>query len=128
MKHVVATSKAPAAIGPYSQALQAGNWLFSSGQIPLDPETGKIAGPDIETQTDRALKNLGAVLEAAGMSFDDVVKTTVFVSDMNNFATVNGIYGQFFSHDCPARSCVEVSRLPKDCLVEIEAIAYRDRP
>ena len=125
MKKVVNTSSAPAAIGPYSQAIIVGDLVFSSGQIPLVPETGVLAGDDIATQAHQAIKNLKAVLEAAGSSLDAVVKTTVFISDMKNFAEVNGIYSQYFTGDAPARSCVEVSALPKGALLEIEAVALR---
>ena len=123
MKNVVNTTSAPAAIGPYSQAIIVGNLVFSSGQIPLVPETGVLAGDDIATQTHQAIKNLKAVLEAAGSSLESVVKTTVFISDMKNFAEINGIYSQYFTGETPARSCVEVSALPKGALLEIEAIA-----
>ena len=123
MKNVVNTTSAPAAIGPYSQAIIVGNLVFSSGQIPLVPETGVLAGDDIATQTHQAIKNLKAVLEATGSSLDSVVKTTVFISDMKNFAEINGIYSQYFTGETPARSCVEVSALPKGALLEIEAIA-----
>ena len=124
MKTVISTSNAPSAIGPYSQAIQAGNLLFVSGQIPLDPATGALIPEEtIQAQTTRALKNLSAILEAAGATLDNVVKTTVFLKDMEDFAAMNQVYKTFFTTDCPARSAVQVGRLPKDVRVEIEAIA-----
>lgn len=124
LRTVVSTSAAPAAIGPYSQAIRAGNLLFCSGQIPLDPATGELTGgDDVAAQTRRVLDNLGAVLEAGGASFDSVVKTTIFLADMGDFATVNAVYAERFGSAPPARATVEVSRLPKDVKVEIEAIA-----
>lgn len=120
----ISTTSAPAAIGPYAQAIRAGGLLFCSGQIPLDPASGALVGAgDVAAQTRRVLDNLGAVLEAGGASFDSVVKTTIFLSDMNDFATVNEVYAERFGADPPARATVEVSRLPKDVKVEIEAIA-----
>ncbi|WP_141503716.1 RidA family protein [Paenibacillus luteus] len=119
---VIATDKAPAAIGPYSQAIKLGGLLFTSGQIPLDA-AGQLVEGGIEEQTHQVFRNLDAVLEAAGASFQDVVKATVFMKDMNQFATVNGIYSSYFGEHKPARSAVEVARLPKDVLVEIEVIA-----
>ena len=116
-------SKAPGAIGPYSQGMVSGKMVFTSGQIPLDPVTGAIVGDTIEVQSEQALKNLQAVLEAGGASLETVVKTTCFLSDMGNFAAFNGIYAQYFNGDCPARSCVAVKTLPKGVLVEVEAIA-----
>lgn len=116
------TDKAPAAIGPYSQAIISGNLLFTSGQIPLDPATGKVVGESITEQTERVIQNLGAVLEAAGSSFEKVVKTTCFLSDMGNFAAFNEIYAKYFTNH-PARSCVAVKTLPKNLLVEVELIA-----
>ncbi|MDD6195549.1 MAG: RidA family protein [[Clostridium] aminophilum] len=122
MKTPICTEKAPAAIGPYSQGIKAGNLIITSGQLPIDISTG--AFPDgIEAQTRQSLENCKAVLEKAGASMNDVIKTTVFLSDMNHFAAMNGVYASFFEGDCPARSAVEVSRLPKDALVEIECIA-----
>ncbi|MDD6090126.1 MAG: RidA family protein [Clostridiales bacterium] len=123
MKNTVSTDKAPGAIGPYSQAVRVGNMLFASGQIPLDPATGKF--PDgIEAQTRQSLTNVKHILEAAGGSMDNVVKTTVFLSDMNNFAAMNAVYGTFFNEGSyPARSAVEVARIPRDALVEIEVVA-----
>lgn len=124
MKTVISTSNAPSAIGPYSQAIQAGNLLFVSGQIPLDPATGALIPEDtIQAQTTRVLQNLSAILAQAGATLDNVVKTTVFLKDMEDFGEMNRIYNTFFTTDCPARSAVEVARLPKDVRVEIEAIA-----
>ena len=124
-KRIIATEAAPAAIGPYSQGIAAGSLVFTSGQIPLDPATG--AFPEgIEAQTRQSLTNVKAIVEAAGFSMDDVVKTTVFLSDMNNFGAMNGVYAEFFTEGkYPARSAVEVARLPKDALVEIEVIAAK---
>jgi 2-iminobutanoate/2-iminopropanoate deaminase len=119
---VIATDKAPAAIGPYSQAIKLGGLLFTSGQIPLDA-AGQLVEGGIEEQTHQVFRNLEAVLAAAGAGFQDVVKATVFMKDMNQFATVNGIYSSYFGEHKPARSAVEVARLPKDVLVEIEVIA-----
>ena len=118
----VSTPNAPAAIGPYSQAQIVGSLVYTSGQIGLDPATGILA-EGIEAQAHQVFKNLTALLEAAGSSMSKVVKTTVFIKDMNDFGTVNGIYAQYFTEPFPARSCVEVARLPKDCLVECEVIA-----
>lgn len=121
---VIETKNAPAAIGPYSQGIAAaGKMIFISGQIPLDPETGNIVDGGISQQTRRVLKNLSAVLEAAGAGMSQVVKTTVFLQDMNEFAEMNTVYSEFFTDDPPARAAVEVARLPKDVKVEIEAIA-----
>lgn len=122
IKKEISTTAAPAAIGPYSQGIQLGNLVFSSGQIPVDPATGKIV-EGIEAQTRQVCENLQAVLKASGATLEDVLKTTVFIKDMNDFSRVNEIYGEYFSQPYPARSCVEVARLPKDVLVEIEAIA-----
>ena len=122
-KEIISTTKAPAAIGPYSQAVRAGNFLYTSGQIPLDPATGKIVEGDIKVQAAQSCKNLIAVLDAAGMTADNVIKSVCFIKNMNDFAAVNEIYGDFFGSHKPARSCVEVARLPKDGLVEIEAVA-----
>lgn len=122
MKKVIATNNAPAAIGPYSQAIQVGSLVITSGQLPIDPATG--AFPEgIEAQSRQSLKNVQAVLAEAGVGMDKVVKTTVFLSDMNNFGAMNEVYKEFFTSDFPARSAVQVARLPKDALVEIEAIA-----
>ena len=122
-KEIVSTTKAPAAIGPYSQAIKAGGLLFISGQIPLDPATGTLVSSEVESQAEQSLKNLSAILESQGLTTADVVKTTVFITDMNDFGKVNEIYSKFFAEQAPARSCVEVSCLPKNALVEIEAIA-----
>ena len=125
-KKAVSTKSAPAAIGPYSQAVRIGDFLYTSGQVGLDPATGALVEGGIETQTTRVLENLKAVLEAAGTDFAHVVKTTVFLKNMGDFAAMNAIYGKYFAPEgvvAPARSTVEVARLPKDALVEIEAIA-----
>lgn len=122
MKQVVFTSQAPAAIGPYSQAIRAGEWLFLSGQIPVDPATGEVAGTDVRTQARQVLKNIKAVLAEAGTTVQAVVKTTVFLKDLQDFQAFNEEYAKVFASEAPARSCVEVARLPKDVLVEIEAI------
>ena len=122
---LVATEYAPAAIGPYSQAVVAGDFVFCSGQIPLDPTTNQLAEGGIEIQTRRVLDNLAAVLQAAGSSFEQVVKTTIFLADMNDFATVNTIYAEYFGSEPPARATVQVARLPRDVRVEIDAIALR---
>ena len=122
MKQALATEQAPAAIGPYSQGIAAGETVYVSGQLPLDPATGAFPAT-IEEQTRQSLTNCKAVLEAAGAAMENVIKTTVFLSDMNNFAAMNGVYATFFEGACPARSAVEVARLPKDALVEIECIA-----
>ena len=122
MKTVISTEKAPAAIGPYSQGIQPGNLIITSGQLPLDPATGAFPAT-IEEQTRQSLENCKSVLAAAGATMENVIKTTVFLSDMNNFAAMNGVYATFFAGACPARSAVEVARLPKDALVEIECIA-----
>lgn len=123
-KAIISTDQAPAALGPYSQAVKVGNLLFISGQIPVDPATGNIVEGDVQQQTGQCIKNIQAICEAAGASLKDVVKTTVFLKDMNQFAKVNETYGEFFKEEAPARACVEVARLPKDVLVEIEAIVY----
>ncbi len=123
---VISTKEAPAAIGPYSQAIRAGNFLYTSGQIPLDPATGKIVEGDIKVQADRSCKNLLAVLSAAGMTADNVIKSVCFIKNMNDFAAFNEVYAQYFGKAAPARSCVEVARLPKDVLCEIELVAYKD--
>jgi 2-iminobutanoate/2-iminopropanoate deaminase len=123
MKKQVQTDKAPKAIGPYSQGIVANGFVFCSGQIPIDPATGDLHTGTIEEQTRLVLKNLGAVLEAAGSSYDDCVKCTVFLQDMNDFAKMNGVYAEFFKAPSPARAAVQVARLPRDVKVEIEAIA-----
>ncbi len=122
-RELASTSGAPRAIGPYSQAVKAGGFIFTSGQIALDPATGAVAGGDVQAQTRRALLNLKAVLEAAGSSMARAVKTTVFLKNMGDFAAMNQVYAEFFPDAPPARSTVEVARLPKDALVEIEAVA-----
>ena len=124
MKKQVQTDKAPKAIGPYSQGIIANGFVFCSGQIPIDPATGELNTGSIEDQTRQVLKNLGAVLEAAGSSFDDVVKCTVFLQDMNDFAKMNAVYAEFFKAPSPARAAVQVARLPRDVKVEIEAVAF----
>jgi 2-iminobutanoate/2-iminopropanoate deaminase len=126
MKQAVSSPDAPKAIGPYSQAVRAGQLLFVSGQIPLDPSTGQLVNGDIAAQTRRVFDNLGAVLKAGGRSFTDVVRTTVFLADMNDFAAMNEVYGQYFSEPYPARATVQVARLPKDARVEIDVIASFD--
>ena len=124
MKQTIATDKAPAAIGPYSQAVNLNGTLYISGQIPVNPQTGSM--PDgIEAQTRQSLQNIGAVLEAVGLSFNDVVKTTVLLADMAHFAAMNAVYAEFFTQDKPARACFQVAALPKGALVEIEATAGR---
>lgn len=123
-KSIIATENAPAAIGPYVQATRIGDLLFTSGQIPLIPETMELVQGDIKAQAQQVLRNLVAVLDAAGASADTVVKTTCFLKNMNDFVAFNEVYAEFFKKDAPARSCVEVARLPKDVLVEVEAIAY----
>ncbi len=123
MREAVFTSEAPPAIGPYSQAIRAGEFLFLSGQIPLDPATGEVVAGDVAVQTDRVLRNLRAVLEAAGSSLDAVVKTTVFLADLNDFSAMNAVYGRYFPSPAPARATVEVARLPRDVRIEIDAIA-----
>ncbi len=123
MAEIISTEKAPAAIGPYSQAVKTGNLIYTSGMIPIDPATGALVEGGIEVQAERALMNVKALLEASGSSMDKVVKTVVFIKNMDDFAKVNEIYAKFFTSNYPARSCVEVARLPKDVLIEMEAIA-----
>ena len=125
MKTVITAADAPAAIGPYSHAISAGDFLFTSGQIALDPATGKLAGDTIEIQTEQVLKNLEAVLTANGMTFANVVKTTVFLTDLADFASVNAIYATRFSGEPPARSCVQVAGLPGGSKIEIELVAHK---
>ena len=126
MKHqVIHTDNAPKAIGPYSQAVKAGNMLFVSGQVPFVPETMEIVEGDVKAQTAQSLKNLQAILKEAGADFSNVVKTTVFIKDMNEFAQINEVYAEYFGENKPARACVEVARLPKDVLLEVEAIAWK---
>ena len=126
MKKIISTSEAPAAIGPYSQAVRSGNFLFCSGQIPLDPKSGQIVSGDIATQTRRVLDNIGAVLKAEGLTFENIVKTTIFLTDLADFQTVNETYGSYFTQQPPARSTVQVSALPKGAKIKIEAIAVAD--
>jgi 2-iminobutanoate/2-iminopropanoate deaminase len=121
--NAITTEKAPAAIGPYSQAVQAGNLLFCSGQIPLDPVTGEVVLGDVSAQTEQVMKNIAAVLSAAGSGFDNVIKTTIFLADITDFAAVNEVYNRYFSKHKPARSTVAVRGLPRGVLVEIEVIA-----
>lgn len=123
-KKQIHTENAPAAIGPYSQAVDLGNVVFTSGQIPVDPATGNIPA-DVKEQARQSLQNVKAILEAAGSGMDKVIKTTVFISDMAQFAAINEVYTTFFTEPYPARSCVEVAKLPKDVMVEIEAIALK---
>lgn len=123
MKQIIATDRGPKAIGPYSQAVKANGFLFVSGQVCLDPKTQQLVEGDISKQTERVMENLKGIVEAAGSSLDHAVKTTVFLSDMNDFAAMNAVYGKYFPSDPPARATVQVSRLPKDVKVEIELIA-----
>jgi len=123
MMETVSTENAPGAIGPYSQAVKTGNLVFCSGQIPIDPATNEFVSDDVAEQTEQVLKNLSAVLNAAGTELNKVVKTTVFLADMNDFAAMNEIYGQFFDTNKPARATVQAARLPRDARVEIECIA-----
>lgn len=123
MNQIIHTDKAPAAIGPYSQAVKTGNLLFVSGQIPIDPATGVFAGEDIATQTRQSLTNLKAIVEEAGYTLADVVKTTVLLANMGDFAAMNAVYAEFFPENCPARAAFAVKDLPRGALVEIEAIA-----
>ncbi len=124
MKEVVSTEKAPGAIGPYSQAIKVGNQVFLSGQIPIDPATGEFVLGDITEQTGQVLRNLSAVLEAAGSDIENVVKTTVFLADMNDFAAMNDVYAKYFAENKPARSTVQAAGLPKGARVEIDCIAF----
>jgi len=123
MKEIISTSEAPGAIGPYSQAVRSGSFLFCSGQIPLDPKSGELVQGDIAAQTQRVLNNIAAVLRAEGLTFDHVVKTTIFLTNLGDFQIVNKIYGSYFKQDPPARSTVQVAALPKGANVEIEVIA-----
>jgi 2-iminobutanoate/2-iminopropanoate deaminase len=122
-KEIISTKKAPEAIGPYSQGVKAGNIVYTSGQLPIDPKTNELITGDIKRETRQSMENVIAILNEAGASLKDVIKVTIFVKDMNNFAQVNEVYGEYFKEHKPARSCVEVAKLPKDGDVEIEAIA-----
>lgn len=122
MKKIISTNQAPAAIGPYSQAIEANGFLFTSGVIPIVPASGELVQGGIEEQAEQVMSNLLALIQASGADAGNTVKTTVFIKDMNDFAKVNEIYARYFQKDCPARSCVEVARLPKDVLIEVEAI------
>jgi len=124
VREALSTPQAPAAIGPYSQAIRAGGFLFVSGQIPLDPATGTLVDGDVTAQTHRVLRNLGAILTAAGTSFEHVVKTTVYLADMSEFAAMNEVYASYFSAPAPARATVQAARLPRDVRVEIDLIAH----
>ena len=124
MKEIIHTDEAPKAIGPYSQAVKVGNMVYTAGQVALDAKTGELNNSTLEEEVNQIMQNLGKILNAAGSSFDQVVKTTIFLSDLNNYREVNQIYGQYFDQDPPARSTVEVAKLPKEVRVEIEFIAY----
>jgi len=124
MKKVLATEKAPAAIGPYSQGVRGGDYVFISGQLPIDPATGEFAGEDIVSQTRQSLTNIKSILESEGLSMANVVKTTVLLKNISEFGPMNEVYASFFEGECPARAAFEVAALPKNALVEIEAIAY----
>ena len=126
MKNIIATKNAPAAIGPYSQAVKAGNTIYISGQLPIDPATGEFPADNIKVQTEQSLKNIGAILKEAGYGFEDVVKTTVLLSEIANFGPMNEVYAKYFTTDCPARAAFAVKDLPKAALVEIECVAYKD--
>ena len=125
MKKIISTDKAPAAIGPYSQAIEVNNMVFTSGVIPINPATGELVTGTIEEQAEQAISNLAALLQESGVAMENVVKTTVFIKDMNDFAKVNEVYAKYFTTQFPARSCVEVARLPKDVKIEIEAIGIK---
>ena len=125
MKKIISTDKAPQAIGPYSQAVEANNTLYISGQIPINPETGKLIAGDIKKQTELVMKNIGAILEEAGFSYADVVKSTCLLSDIKNFAAMNEVYGKYYPNDPPARAAYEVANLPLGALIEIETIAVK---
>lgn len=126
MKKIISTDKAPGAIGPYSQAVKAGDFLYVSGQIPIDPATGEFAGDDIKTQTTQSLNNVKAIVEAAGYTMADVVKTTVLLDEITDFTAMNEVYGTFFTEPYPARAAFAVDTLPKNALVEIEVIVYKE--
>lgn len=121
-KEIIYSKNAPAAIGPYAQGVKVGNLLFISGQLPINPKTGELLTGDIQAQTKQVIENLKAIIEEAGATLEDVVKTTVFLKDMNEFSLVNEVYGEYFKENPPARVCVEIARLPKDAQVEIEAV------
>lgn len=125
MKKVISTPKAPAAIGPYSQAIEINDMIFTSGIIPINPANGTLVDGSIEEQTKQVFDNMKGLLEDAGSSLDKIIKTTVFIKNMEDFSRVNEVYASYFTGDFPARSCVEVARLPKDVLIEVEAIAYK---
>ncbi len=127
MKDIITTDRAPRAIGPYSQAVRAGNLIFASGQIPIDPATGEFVVGGVAEQTEQVLRNLTAVMDAAGVGMNQVVKTTVFLADMDDFVAMNEVYGRFFGEEPPARATVQAARLPRDARVEIEAIAVVNR-
>ena len=124
-RDIITTDRAPAAIGPYSQAVATRDLIFVSGQLPIEPDTGNLVTGDIRDQTRQAMQNLGAILAAAGSGFDRLVKTTLFIADMDQFGTINEIYAEFFAGQPPARACVQVARLPRDAGIEIEAVALR---
>ncbi len=126
MKKVISTDKAPAAIGPYSQAVETNGFLFTSGVIPIVPATGELVQGGIEEQADQAIGNLAALIRETGAKMENVVKTVVFIKNMDDFSKVNEVYSKYFQGECPARSCVEVARLPKDVLIEIEAVVVKD--
>ena len=123
MKRIISTSEAPAAVGPYSQAIRIGNFVFCSGQIPLDPKTGEIVPGDVNAQTRRVMENIAAVLRAEGLNFGNIIKTTIFLTNLVDFQTVNELYGSYFKSDPPARSTIQVAALPKGAAIEIEVIA-----
>ena len=125
MKNIISTDKAPAAIGPYSQAIEINDMIFTSGIIPINPANGTLVDGGIEEQTKQVFDNMKGLLEDAGSSLDKIIKTTVFIKNMEDFSRVNEVYASYFTGDFPARSCVEVARLPKDVLIEVEAIAYK---
>jgi 2-iminobutanoate/2-iminopropanoate deaminase len=125
MKKIIATENAPKAVGPYSQAVMAGDNLFISGQLPIDPTTSKFVSDDVAEQTEQCLKNMGAILEEAGLTYDNVVKTTVLLADIKDFAAMNEVYAKFFTNDFPGRAAFEVANLPLGARVEIEAVAYK---
>ena len=126
MKQVIFTEKAPGAVGPYSQGIKGNGFAFVSGQLPIDPATGAFPSDCVKAQTEQSIKNVAAVLEAAGATLENVVKSTVFLQDMHDFGAMNEVYKQFFKADCPSRSCFQVAKLPKDAKVEVEVIALAD--